>query len=96
MLIFQFNQCANLLGAEEGSTSIENCMLLLHSEAFTPRLIWNREMRGKVVDYVDNRANELAVSNFLNDDSDDSDVMPSLPWYATHPRITSLATSFAV
>ena len=67
------NQCANLLGAEEGSTSIENCMLLLHSEAFTPRLIWNREMRGKVVDYVDNRANELAVSNFLNDDSDDSD-----------------------
>ena len=30
------------------------------------------------------------------DDFDDSDVMPSLPWYATHPRITSLATSFAV
>ena len=29
-------------------------------------------MRGKEVDYVDNRANELAVSP-LNDDSDDSD-----------------------
>ena len=55
------------------TTAIEKCMNLLHSEAFSPTLIWNREMRGKVVEYVDERANDLAVSNFLEHDDGDSD-----------------------
>ena len=61
---------------EAGTTAIEKCMNLLHSEAFSPTLIWNREMRGKVVEYVDERANDLAVSNFLEHDDGDSDDDP--------------------
>ena len=52
------------LNIEAGTAAIEKCMNLLHSEAFSPTLIWNREMRGKVVEYVDERANDLAVSIF--------------------------------
>ena len=67
------NKCASILSDEEATAAIEKCMYLLHSEAFSPTLIWNREMRGKVVEYVDERANDLAVSNFLEHDDGDSD-----------------------
>ena len=44
---------------------IEKCLALIHSERFSPTLIWNREMRNDVVDYVMTRASELSISNFM-------------------------------
>jgi hypothetical protein len=52
---------------------IEKCLALIHSERFSPTLIWNREMRNDVVDYVMTRASELSISNFMQNEDADPD-----------------------
>ena len=66
------HQSAKLLA--DGSIvggSLPACVELLHSECFSPTLIWNREMRKNVVDYCESRANDFSAANFFEQDDEE-------------------------